>query len=55
MLVIRRIHVRYRLTVPADQRETAERVHAMHASKCPVYRSLSGCIDITTELEMTAA
>ena len=53
--MIRRIHVRYRLDLPDEQRATAERVHAMHASKCPVFRSLSGCIDITTELEMTAA
>lgn len=53
MLVIRRIHVRYLLTIPADQREAAERVHRVHANACPVYRSLAGCIDITTELKVT--
>lgn len=52
MLVIRRIRVRYRLEVPAGQEETAERVHAFHARACPVYRTISGCVDITTELEL---
>lgn len=51
VLVIRRLHVTYRLEgVPADARETVERVHAMHARQCPVYRTLHECIDITTEL-----
>lgn len=52
--MIRRIHVRYRLAIPDDRRETAEQVHEVHANACPVYRSLSGCIDMTTELEMTS-
>lgn len=52
MLVIRRMHVRYRLEIPAEQQEAAERVHRVHADSCPVYRTLSGCIDITTELEL---
>ena len=52
VLVIRRIHVRYSLRAPADQRQTIERVHGMHAQKCPVYRSLEAAIDITTELEI---
>lgn len=54
MLVIRRIHVRYRLTLGAEQQEAAERVHRVHAKACPVYRSLAGCIDITTELDLSA-
>ena len=49
MLVIRRIHVTYHLKAGEGERETIERVHGMHAAKCPVYRTLSGCIDITTE------
>lgn len=53
-LVIRRIHVHYHLKVPPGMESTAERVHAMHADHCPVYRSISGCIDITTELELTS-
>ena len=52
VLVIKRIHVRYRLKLDPDKRETAERVHAMHAEKCPVARSIGGSIAITTELAM---
>jgi uncharacterized OsmC-like protein len=52
VLVIRRIHVRYRLRLDPDKREAAERVHGFHADACPVARSLRGCIDITTTLEM---
>ena len=52
VLVIRRIRVVYRLRAPESVRETAERVRAMHHEHCPVYRSVGGCIDITTELEL---
>jgi organic hydroperoxide reductase OsmC/OhrA len=48
--VIRRIHVRYRLRAPEQTRATVERVHAMHHRFCPVYRTLSGCIDVSTEI-----
>jgi len=50
VLVIRRIHVRYRLKLRRDQRETAERAHGLHANHCPVARTLKGCVEITTEL-----
>lgn len=49
MLIIRRIHVRYRLRISADHADTVERVHARHHRSCPVYRSLEGAIEITTE------
>ena len=52
VLVLKRIHVRYRLQADADQRETIERVHEFHAKFCPIYRSICGSIDITTELEI---
>ena len=52
MLVIRRIHVTYRLRADAADREAAERAHEVHHGKCPVYRTLAGCIDITTELTL---
>lgn len=50
VLVIRRVHVTYRLKAGDEHQDTIERVHGMHADKCPVYRTLSGCIDITTEV-----
>ena len=52
MLIIKRIHVRYRLAVPDDRRQEAERVHSFHARSCPVARSLEGAIDISTELQL---
>lgn len=55
VLIIRRIHVTYHLKVASDQRETAERVHGFHADFCPVARTLAGCVDITTSLEMEDA
>ncbi len=51
VLVIRRIHVRFRLIGAAPGRQTAERVHGFFAAKCPVYRTLKDCIEISTELK----
>lgn len=52
VLVIKRITVHYRLSVPADRRKEAERVHGFHAHFCPVARGLEGGIDVRTELEL---
>jgi len=52
VLIIKRIHATYTLKVAPEQRATAERVHGFHAQFCPVARSLSGSIDISTELRM---
>ncbi len=51
VLVLRRINVRYRLHVPDDARATAERVHEIHADRCPVARSIKGAIEVSTEVE----
>ena len=55
VLVIKRIHVIYRLRADAEQAEAIQRAFEAHPPKCPVYRTLSGCIDITTELAVEAA
>ncbi|UCG09538.1 MAG: OsmC family protein [Desulfobacterales bacterium] len=52
VLVIKRIHVTYHLKVDKEKRETAEKVHGFHADFCPVARTISGCVDITTELQV---
>jgi uncharacterized OsmC-like protein len=52
VLVLKRIKVSYRLPVPDDRREVAERVHAVHARACPVARSIGGAIEIETSLEL---
>jgi uncharacterized OsmC-like protein len=49
--VIKRIHVRYQLTVDADaDLAVVERVRGFHADKCPVARSIRDAIAISTEL-----
>jgi uncharacterized OsmC-like protein len=55
VLLLRRIHVRYRLQADEDRREAAERAHEHHHARCPVYRSIGGCVEITTELELAPA
>ncbi len=52
MLVIRRIHVRYHLKLEPVKRETAERVMGFHVERCPVARTLSPCVAISTALDM---
>jgi uncharacterized OsmC-like protein len=52
VLVVKRIHVAYTLQADPQQRDTIERVHEFHAGKCPVARSISPAIDITTSYEL---
>ena len=51
VLVLRRVHVKYKLRVPQEVRDTVARVLEMHADKCPVARSIKGAIEVTTEVE----
>jgi len=51
VLVIRRIRMKVRLSAEESQREAAERTIAVYGSSCPVHRSLSKAIDISTELD----
>lgn len=54
VLVVRRIHVEYRLDgVSTEDRPTVERVLGFHADKCPVARSISPQIEITTAVVYT--
>lgn len=51
VLVVKRIHVTYDLYgVAEDRRDAAMRAHEHHAPHCPIARSISDAIDITTEL-----
>lgn len=52
ILAIRRIHVRYRLKAQGADPDAVRRAHEIHAARCPVYRTLRGCIEITTELAL---
>ena len=49
--MIKRVHVVYHLKVDADaDHAKIQRAFDGHMPKCPVYRSISGSIDCTTEL-----
>jgi uncharacterized OsmC-like protein len=52
VLVIRRIHVVYRLKASTEREEAIRRAFEIHPPSCPVYRTLSGCIDVTMELDL---
>jgi uncharacterized OsmC-like protein len=53
VLVIRRIRVSYELRIAADvDRAAISRAHDAHQPRCPVARSIGGCIDIATELHL---
>ncbi|MCY4398594.1 MAG: OsmC family protein [Gemmatimonadetes bacterium] len=50
VLVIRTIHVKYLLKAAGADEATLQRALSLHPMRCPVYRTLHKCIDITTEL-----
>ena len=52
VLVIRRIRVTYHLKAAAGDEEAVRRVHDFHADRCPVYKTIQGCVDIETELKI---
>lgn len=51
VLVIKSIHVKYHLATSGKFKEKVVRAYDVHATKCPVYRSLVPAITITTELD----
>ena len=53
VLVIKRIRVTYELSgCPEEKSEAAQRAHDLHASRCPVARSIGGSIAISTDLKI---
>lgn len=54
VLVIRRIHVSMRLVALQSDTETVERVHAIYAMRCPLYRTLHNTIKLTSSFEIVA-
>ena len=55
VLVIRRIHVAMRLSAPEQAREKVDRVHAIYAMNCPLYRTLHGAIRLTSSFQLVAS
>ena len=52
VLVIRRIHCRYLLQADGADEAPIQRAFELHPMRCPVYRTLYQCIEITTELAL---
>lgn len=52
VLVISRISVRYELHADVSQRDVIERVNSLHARKCPLARTIAGCVDVSTEVDL---
>jgi uncharacterized OsmC-like protein len=50
------VHITYHLKVVAgllaEKRDAIQRAFDLHPDACPVYRSISGCIDITKDLKI---
>ena len=55
VLVIKRINITYKLKIDPqlleEKRDAIDRVMRVHPNSCPVYRSISGSIDVSAELE----
>lgn len=53
IVVLRRIHVRYALKIPADApQDKVDRALDTHVSKCPTAKSLEGAVEITWEADV---
>jgi len=50
---ITKIHAKYFITVPADQRELVDRALEVHSAGCPAHESVKDAIDITYSAEIT--
>jgi uncharacterized OsmC-like protein len=55
VLVIRRIHVAMRLIALEQTREKVDRVHAIYAMNCPLYRTLHSAIRLTSSFQLAAS
>jgi uncharacterized OsmC-like protein len=53
VLVLKRIDVTYRLELDEHaDRDAVQRAFDHHMPRCPVYRSITPAIDVTTSLEL---
>jgi uncharacterized OsmC-like protein len=52
VLVIRRIHVHYRLHAPPESHEGVERAHRYHARACGMARTVADAVDVSTSYEL---
>jgi len=55
VLVIRGIHVAMRLIALEQTRDKVDRVHAIYAMNCPLYRTLHSAIRLTSSFQLAAS
>lgn len=55
VLKITRIHVKYKLTAPADKEREAREAFEAYLTGCPAAQSVIGCIQIQHQMEFTPA
>jgi organic hydroperoxide reductase OsmC/OhrA len=52
MITLTRIHVQYRLRIPAGSREKVDRALSRHRDKCPTAHSLRGAVEVEWSAEV---
>ncbi|HEU5210246.1 MAG TPA: OsmC family protein [Longimicrobiales bacterium] len=52
MITLTRIHVQYRLRIPAGSRDKVDRALSRHRDRCPTAHSLKGAIDVEWSAEI---
>jgi uncharacterized OsmC-like protein len=55
VLLLTRVHIKYRLKIPRGKREQAERALSLHHSRCPVSQSVERGIRVEWSAEITEA
>ncbi len=51
ILRVTRIRVRYKIRIPGDMREAAERAVASHPTKCPAAMTVKNCVELDLSAE----
>jgi uncharacterized OsmC-like protein len=53
VLLLTKVHITYRLTIPKGKREQAERALSLHHSRCPVSQSVERGIRVEWSADIT--
>ncbi len=53
VLLLTRVHIKYRMKIPKGKREQAERALALHHSRCPVSQSVERGIRVEWSADIT--
>ena len=53
VLLLTRVHIKYRMTIPTGTRAQAERALALHHSRCPVSQSVERGIQVEWSADIT--